>query len=65
MDRTETPGDDPQRVSDLTKVIRMVIFTWISRGLFVRHKLLFLSQLMFRLMQKGQLQEKYNQIKID
>jgi dynein heavy chain len=38
----------------------MTVYQWIARGLFQRHKQIFLSQLTFRLMQKGQLEEEYN-----
>jgi len=31
----------------------MTIYQWVSRGLFERHKQIFLSQLCFRIMQKG------------
>jgi len=34
-------------------MIRIVIYQWVSRGLFERHKQIFLSQLTFRLMAKG------------
>jgi len=34
-------------------MIRIVIYQMVSRGLFERHKQIFLSQLIFRLMQKG------------
>jgi len=33
-------------------MIRITIYQWVSRGLFERHKQIFLSQLTFRLMQK-------------
>ena len=36
----------------------MTIFTWVSRGLFERHKLVFLSQLTFSLMKRGVVCEK-------
>jgi len=31
----------------------MTIYQWVSRGLFERHKQIFLSSLTFRIMQKG------------
>jgi dynein heavy chain len=52
--------DDAERVAALVGTIRMTVFQWIARGLFQRHKQIFLSQLTFRLMQKGQLEEEYN-----
>lgn len=38
---------------DLRFNIRMTIYKWVQRGLFVRHKLIFLTQLVFRLLQLG------------
>jgi dynein heavy chain len=40
-------------------MIRIVIYTWVSRGLFERHKTIFLAQITFRLMQKGILEVDY------
>lgn len=48
-----------ERVALLRMSIRIVIFTWVVRGLFEKHKLIFSSQLCFKLMQKGALKEKY------
>ena len=31
----------------------MTIFTWIARGLFERHKIIFMAQLTFNLMKRG------------
>lgn len=45
------------RVLNLRDALRMTIFTWVSRGLFERHKLIFLSQLAFNLMKRGVLGE--------
>lgn len=45
------------RVLNLRDALRMTIFTWVSRGLFERHKLIFLSQLAFNLMKRGTLGE--------
>ena len=45
------------RVANLTATLRMTIFTWVSRGLFERHKLIFMSQLCFNLMRRGDLGE--------
>ena len=41
------------RVESLRESLRMTIFTWVSRGLFERHKLMFLAQLTFNLMKRG------------
>jgi dynein heavy chain len=37
----------------------MTIYQWVARGLFERHKQIFLSLITFRLMQKGQLEAEY------
>jgi dynein heavy chain len=42
-----------QRVLNLRDSLRITIFTWVARGLFVAHKLIFLGQLMFNLMKRG------------
>ena len=47
----------PQRVHNLRSSLRIVMYTMVSRGLFVRHKLIFLSQLTFNLMKRGNLGE--------
>jgi len=52
------PADtEEQRVLNLRESLRMTIYTWVSRGLFERHKLIFLSQLTFNLMKRGVLGE--------
>lgn len=52
------PADTVEgRVLNLRDALRMTIFTWVSRGLFERHKLIFLSQLAFNLMKRGILGE--------
>ena len=45
------------RVANLIACLRITIYTWVSRGLFVKHKLIFLSQLTFNLMRRGNLGE--------
>jgi len=52
IEKTEDNDDDDVRVNELVKVIRITIYQWVSRGLFERHKQIFLAQLTFRLMQK-------------
>lgn len=48
------PADNEEaRVANLRESLRMTIYTWVSRGLFERHKLIFLSQLTFNLMKRG------------
>jgi dynein heavy chain len=52
------PADNTeQRVLNLREALRMTIYTWVSRGLFERHKLIFLAQLSFNLMRRGILGE--------
>ena len=45
--------DLQERVISLRDSLRITIFTWVSRGLFERHKLIFLAQLTFNLMKRG------------
>ena len=46
-----------ERIKNLGTCLRMTVFTWVNRGLFVRHKLIFLAQLTFNLMRRGDLGE--------
>ena len=48
-----------ERVVALRESIRLTVFTWVNRGLFEKHKLIFSSQLCFKLMQKGALKDLY------
>jgi dynein heavy chain len=50
MIRTTT--QDENRLDDLRKNIRFTIYQWVSRGLFERHNLIYLTLITFRLMQK-------------
>jgi len=43
---------DETRVDVLRQNIRFTIYQWVSRGLFEKHKLIYLSLITFRLMQK-------------
>ena len=52
IDKTETFEEEEPRVLALREVIRMTIYQWVLRGLFVRHALIFRCQLTFRLMSK-------------
>lgn len=52
IDRTEQFEDEEQRVLALRELIRMTIYQWVSRGLFEKHKMIFMAFLTFRLMQK-------------
>lgn len=53
IENTEPNEDEEKRVIDLRFTIRMTIYRWVQRGLFVRHKQIFLTQMIFRLMQLG------------
>jgi dynein heavy chain len=59
IDRTEQFEDEEPRVIALRECIRMTIYQWVSRGLFERHKMIFMAQLTFRLMQKKILSIEY------
>lgn len=50
--------DPKTRVGELKEMLRKVIYTMVSRGMFERHKLVFLSQITIRLMSKGMLRHK-------
>lgn len=50
INRTEEKGEE--RIPALILKIRYIIYQWISRGLFERHKLIFLTLITFRLMIK-------------
>lgn len=54
---TEPAETVAQRCLNLQATLRIVIFTWVNRGLFVAHKLIFLAQLTFNLMKRGNLGE--------
>eukprot|EP00744_Colponema_vietnamica_P000937 GILI01001621.1.p1 GENE.GILI01001621.1~~GILI01001621.1.p1 ORF type:complete len:2798 (-),score=990.63 GILI01001621.1:124-7776(-) len=60
IEKTEKQETEEQRVLVLRDVIRMTIFTWVNRGLFEKHKLIFCSLLCFRLMQKGILEAEFD-----
>merc|ERR1711871_1087534 len=45
----------PERCLNLKSCLRITIYTMVCRGLFVRHKLIFLAQLTFNLMKRGNL----------
>jgi len=46
-----------ERVLNLRASLRITMYTMVSRGLFVRHKLIFLAQLTFNLMKRGNVGE--------
>jgi dynein heavy chain len=59
IEKTEECEEIEARVDLLRLMIRITIYQWVSRGLFERHKQIFLSQLTFRLMQKKVLTVNY------
>jgi dynein heavy chain len=59
IEKTEESEDLDVRVPSLIQMIRITIYQWVSRGLFERHKQIFMSQLTFRLMAKQILQVSY------
>jgi len=61
IEKCEPFEEEEQRVLALRQIIRMVIYQWVSRGLFEKHKQIFRCQLTFRLMQKQILQVEYSE----
>ena len=57
IDKAVQSDNQTLRVQILRSSLRLVMYTMVSRGLFVRHKLIFLSQLTFNLMKRGNLGE--------
>ncbi|MAD34276.1 MAG: hypothetical protein CMJ88_11040 [Planctomycetes bacterium] len=57
IERALPAETEDQRVLNLRESLRMTIYTWITRGLAEKHKLIFLSQLTFNLMKRGILGE--------
>ena len=53
IDKAPAADSLGDRVNNLRESLRMTIFTWVSRGLFERHKLILLAQLTFNLLKKG------------
>ena len=53
MDKTAQFDEIDMRVVTLRENIRYSIYQWVSRGLFEKHKQIFLTQITMRLMQKG------------
>jgi len=52
-------------VQKLIDNIRYTIYQWISRGLFEKHKLIFLTMITFRLMQKKIIEVNYAHDEMD
>ena len=57
IERSQVSDKLSERVLNLRSSLRITIYTMVSRGLFVRHKLIFLAQLTFNLMKRGILGE--------
>eukprot|EP00753_Platysulcus_tardus_P011842 PLAT3317.22.p1 GENE.PLAT3317.22~~PLAT3317.22.p1 ORF type:complete len:2183 (+),score=1467.98 PLAT3317.22:1402-7950(+) len=62
IDKAVRPEDDDveARLKNLRESLRFTIFTWVSRGLFEEHKLIFLAQLTFELMQRGVIENDFS-----
>eukprot|EP00828_Plagiopyla_frontata_P040725 TRINITY_DN55_c0_g1_i5.p1 TRINITY_DN55_c0_g1~~TRINITY_DN55_c0_g1_i5.p1 ORF type:complete len:913 (-),score=135.15 TRINITY_DN55_c0_g1_i5:161-2899(-) len=56
---------DETRVEALRQGIRYTIYQWVSRGLFERHKLILLTLITFRLMQKKVIDISYEPAQMD
>ena len=65
MERTEQCATEEKRVIALRAKIRFIIYEWVARGLFEKHKKIFLTQIVLRLMQKQILTEPYNNAEIN
>jgi dynein heavy chain len=57
IQRTSVRGTE--RISKMVLVIRETIYQWISRGLFEKHKIIFLTMMTFRLMVRGIIKVEY------
>jgi dynein heavy chain len=53
INATDDFSNDEDRVLALREKIRIVIYEWVARGLYEKHKQIFYTQLTLRLMQKG------------
>jgi dynein heavy chain len=54
-----------ERVALLRESIRITVFTWVNRGLFETQKLIFRTQLCFKLMVKGALKYEHRPAELD
>lgn len=59
IEKTEDFEEQEARVLALRQNIRMTIYQWVSRGLFEKHKQIFMCQITFRLMTKKILEVDY------
>lgn len=62
---TKVTVQDETRIEVMIATIRYCICQWVMRGLFERHKLIFLSLLTFRLMQKKSIEISYEFAQMD
>ena len=53
MKRAVMSDDAKKRVDALLSSVRWTIFQWVARGLFERHRLVFLVQVVVGLLQQG------------
>merc|ERR1712216_215296 len=53
------------RSENLVNCLRLTIFTWVSRGLFEDHKIIFMALLTFELMRRNLLAEEMHQSHFD
>lgn len=61
----KTVEKDETRTAKLIENIRFTIYQWVSRGLFEKHKLIFLSMITFRLMNKKIIEVNYTTEEMD
>ena len=59
IDRAEKSDDPKVRIKALRDSMRFIIFTWVSRGLAEKHKIVFMGQIALKLMQRGDTEEEY------
>eukprot|EP00826_Nyctotherus_ovalis_P045626 TRINITY_DN5070_c0_g2_i2.p1 TRINITY_DN5070_c0_g2~~TRINITY_DN5070_c0_g2_i2.p1 ORF type:complete len:515 (+),score=205.16 TRINITY_DN5070_c0_g2_i2:228-1772(+) len=65
INRTKPCDEMEKRIIALRNKIRYKIYQWVRRGLFERHRQIFLTQITLRLMQKGVLTEPYRPKEVD
>lgn len=58
IERTNVTGEN--RVAEIVLSLRWVVYQWISRGLFESHKIIFMTMLTFRLMQRNIIKTDWN-----
>jgi dynein heavy chain len=65
INRTKPCDEMEKRIIGLRNKIRYKIYQWVRRGLFEKHRQIFLTQITLRLMQKGVLTEPYRPKEVD